>query len=241
MAILGAAFQALQRNRGPLLFFIGVATIVYSLQLVFYTLVIEPRSGETLERSIQFYSITVDIAGVAVIALAQTIAFSRIGRDVDRPMWRIEDDWEALKRFYGLWLLLGLASIAILRIVDIIATTTEEDSAGLVLFMLWLTIAALIVPFGSAVMFYGQVRRQEIGEAVSTMFRHFQYILLFAIIGIFFGIMISDLQSTLPLWARPALAIANGYLECLLFAAMWLVCIYHRDHIDRPDDQDFDF
>jgi len=112
VAILGAAFQALQRNRGPLLFFIGVATIVYSLQLVFYTLVIEPRSEETLERSIQFYSITVDIAGVAVIALAQTIAFSRIGRDVDRPMWRIAGDGEALKRFYGLWLLLGLASIS---------------------------------------------------------------------------------------------------------------------------------
>jgi len=241
VSILSSAFLALQRNLGPLLFYLCVGFVVYSGRLAIDTLVIKPMGEDISETFIRFYGILVDIVAVAIIALAQTIAFSRIGRDIDRPMWRVEDDREALRRFYGLWLLLGLGNIAALRILDIAAASTGEESTRFLLAMLWLSGAVLIVPVGSSVMFYGHVKREEVGEALSTMLQHIPYVLLFSVIGIFFGFMFIGLQPDLPLWARPALAIADAYLDCFLFTCMWLVCIYHRDEFQHPDNQDFDF
>ena len=241
MAILRAAFQALQRNYGPLLFYIGVGFAVYSARLSLDTLVIAPRSEEIAENILRLYSIAIDIAAVAVVALAQTIAFSRMGREIDKPMWRVADDLDAVRLFYKLWLLLGLVNIAAVRFRDILLVRTEEAAVQVMLVMMWLTGAVLLILFGSAVMFYGRVGRQEVGEAASTMTRQFGYTLLIVIVGFFFRFILIDLQLDLPLWARPALAIADGYLECLLFASMWLVCIYHRDEYDHPDDEDFDF
>lgn len=241
MAILRAAFQALQRNYGPLLFYIAVGFAVYSARLSLDALVIAPRSEEIAENVQRLISIAVDIAAVAVIAMAQTIAFSRMGREIDKPMWRVADDLEAVRLFYKLWLLLGLANIAAVRFLDIVVARTDEAPVQFTLAMMWLMGAVMLVPFGSAVMFYGRVGRQEVAEAVSTMMRQFGYTLLIATVGVFSGFFLINLQPDLPLLARPALAIADGYLDCLLFASMWLVCIYHRDEYEHPDDEDFNF
>ncbi len=241
MAILRAAFQALQRNYGPLLFYIGVGFAVYSARLSLDTLVIAPRAEEIAENILRLYSIAIDIVAVALVAMAQTIAFSRMGREIDRPMWRVADDLDAVRLFYKLWLLLGLVNIAALRFLDIVVARTDEAAVQFTLAMIWLMGAVLLIPFGAAVMFYGRVGRQEVAEAISTMTHQFPYTLLIAIVGIFFGLFLITLQPDLPLLARPALAIADGYLDCFLFAAMWLVCIYHRDEYEHPDDEDFDF
>ncbi|MDK1020998.1 MAG: hypothetical protein QGD90_05125 [Candidatus Hydrogenedentes bacterium] len=241
MAILRAAFQALQQNYGPLLFYIGVAFAVYSARLSLDTLVIAPRSEEITENILRLYSIAIDIVAVAVVAMAQTIAFSRMGREIDKPMWRVADDLDAVRLFYKLWLLLGLVNVAAVRFRDILFRGTEEAPVQLILVMMWLLGAVLLIFFGSAVMFYGRVGRQEVTEAVTTMARQLPYVLLIATVGFFFRLFLINLQLDLPLWARPALAIADGYLDCFLFASMWLVCIYHRDEYDHPDDDDFDF
>ena len=240
MAILRAAFQALQRNYGPLLFYIGVAFAIYSVRLSLDALVIAPKSEEIAENILRLYSIAIDIAAVAVVAMAQTIAFSRIGREVDKPMWRVVDDVEAVRLFYKLWLLLGLINIAGPRFMDAVVRT-EDVAVLLTLRIMWLTGAVMLILFGSAVMFYGRVGREEVGEAFSTIGRQFPKILLIVIVGIFFGLFLIELQPELPLWAWPALAIADAYIDCLFFASMWLVCIYHRDEYDHPDDEDFDF
>lgn len=241
MAILRAAFQALQRNYGSLLFYIGVAFAIYSVRLSLDALVIAPKSEEIAENILRLYSIAIDIAAVAVVAMAQTIAFSRIGREIDKPMWRVADDLDAVRLFYKLWLLLGLLSVAAVRFRDILLRGTDEAPVQLILVMMWLTGAVLLILFGSAVMFYGRVGKQEVTEAFSTMTRQFPYTLLIVIVGFFSSFFLINLQLDLPLWARPALAIADGYLECFLFASMWLVCIYHRDEYEHPDDEDFDF
>ncbi len=241
MSIIRGALQALQRNYGPLLFYIGVGVAVYSARLALDMLVIAPRSEDLAENVIRIYSFAIDVVAVAIVAMAQTIAFSRIGREIDRPNWRVENDTDAIRLFYTLWLLLGLLNVSVVRFLDIFLSGTDEAAVQFTLAMMWLTGAVLLVPFGAAVMFYGRVGRQEIGEAVSTMLRQFPHTLLIAIIGIFAGMFLISLQPDLPLWARPALAIADGYVDCLLFASMWLVCIYHRDEYEHPDDDDFDF
>ncbi len=241
MAILRAALQALQRNYAPLLLYIGVVCAVYSARLALDALVIAPRSEDLTENFMQIYSIAIDIVAVAIVAMAQTIAFSRIGREIDTPNWRVENDRDAIGLFYKLWLLLGLMNITVLRFLDLVVPRMDEAAVQYTLAMLWLTGAVLIVPFGAAVMFYGRVGKQEVGEAVSTMFRQFPHTFLIALVGIFTGMFLISLQPDLPIWARPALAIADGYVDCLLFAAMWLVCIYHRDEYEHPDDDDFDF
>ena len=241
MAIVRAALKALQRNYAPLLFYIGVGFVIYSARLAFSALIIEPRSEDLGENFIRLYSIAVDICSVAIVAMVQTVAFSRIGREIDTPMWRIENDRDAIRLFYTLWLLLGLVNIAAMRFLVIIVAATDEEPVQFALQMIWLAGAVLLVPFGAAVMFYGRVGRQEVGEAVSTMLRQFPHTFLIAIIGIFAALFLMNLQPDLPLWARPALVIADGYVDCLLFASMWLVCIYHRDEYVHPDDEDFNF
>ena len=241
MAIIRAALQAVQRNYGPLLFYIGVGFAVYSARLALDALVIAPRSEDFGENLIRMYSFAIDIVAVAIVAMAQTVAFSRIGREIDRPTWRVENDMDAIRLFYTLWLLLGLLNVAAIRFLDIVVTRMDEPPVQFALAMMWLTGAVLLVPFGAAIMFYGRVGRREVGEAVSTMLRQFPHTFLIAIIGIFAGMFLINLQPDLPLWARPALAIADGYVDCLLFASMWLVCIYHRDEYEHPDDEDFDF
>ncbi len=241
MAILRAAFQALQRNYGPLLFYIAVVFAVYSATLSLHTLVIAPRAEELGENIRSLYSLGIDIAAVALIALAQTIAFSRIGREIDKPMWRVADDFDAVRLFYKLWLLLGLVDLSVLRFRDILLARADEESLQLILLMMWPTVVALLLPLGSAVMFYGRVGRQEVGEAVSTMMHQFPYTLLIVIVGLLSVLFLTNLQLDLQPWGWPALAIADAYIDCLLFASMWLVCIYHRDEYEHPDDEDFNF
>ncbi len=241
MAILRAAFQALQRNYGPLLFYIAVGFVVYSARLSLDALVIAPRSEEMPENILRLYLMAMDVAAVALVALAQTIAFSRIGREIDKPMWRVADDLDAVRLFYKLWLLLGLLNVVAIRFLEIVAAQSDEAATQLMVHMMWLAGTVLLFLLGTAVMFYGRVGRQEVSEAVSTMGRQFPYTLLILILGFFLRFFLIELQPNLPIWERPALAIADGYLDCLLFASMWLVCIYHRDEYEHPDDEDFNF
>lgn len=239
-SIFRAAFQGLQRNAGVLLFYLAVSAATYTARMLLDTFYLQPRLEDLSVNATQLFFLVSDIVAVAIIAFAQTIAFSRMGRDIDRPMWRVADDKDALRLFYRLWLLLGLANVALARFVDVAASQTTQASAQLTLFFMWLVVAVLLVPFGASVMFYGRFARAELIEALSTMMHQLPRVLVLMFIGLFFGMLIINLQLELPVPARPILAIIDGYLDCFLFVCMWLICMYDRDDVSRPDDSDFD-
>lgn len=238
--IFRAAFQGLQRNAGVLLFYLGVNVATYSARMLIGSLVIGPRQEELSENAVLLYFLLSEIVTVAIIAFAQTIAFSRMGREIDRPMWRIADDREAMRRFYQMWVLLGLANVVFMQSQALITTNSSDPSTLLTLAFMTMAVSVLLLLFGTSVMFYGRFAKDEVLEAISTLMHQFPRTLLLTVIGLFFMMFFVSLQLEVPDWARVILAVAGAYIECFLFVCMWLICMYDRDDVSRPDDSDFD-
>lgn len=235
------AFAAVQRNRRSLLLYVAIIFGLHSVKLLcdyFLGQVAEAEIPPTVEHAYAFVS---DIVAAAVYAVAQCTAFARIGREMDRPFWKIEGDGEALRRFFKLWFLLDLAGILLLRIVDGYASELDGESISVVLFFFWIIIAVLLVPFGASVMFYGQVGKEEVLRAATTLIDQLPRTMLVLLMGYVIASIVIGIQMAgiLPPWATPSLAILDGFGDCLIFCAVWLICIYHRDEDAEGPDLDF--
>ena len=207
-----------------------------------------PIANDTPDSTLGLYLIGSRIVLVAFVAVADTICFSRIGREVDKPYWRVPDDREAFVRFYRLWLLLGLANLVYLQIIERAVGGNEERAGAFFLGVSFLIWIVLLHALGSAIMFHGRVARDEVSEAFAVMGRHAQRVMGLCLFGIVAGILLAEthtsmMNAELPLpfelTAGALLAAIDGYVSCLLFAFMWLVCRYDRDHFER-DREDFD-
>jgi len=241
VVIFRPAFQALQQNWAPVLVYMAVSFLLSASRLGVDTYVFPDVTRQDADTLTRTYMLGIDVAVMAIIALAQTIAFSRIGREIDRPMWRVSNDRLAISLFYKLWLLLAMMQLTTEQILVIVVQGTQDAAAQLMLYLMWMLFISLLTPLGACIMFYGRVGRHEAGQAFSTMVRHLPTTLMIAMIGVLFGMILIDLQPSLPEAALPALALAGGYVDCFLFAAMWLVCIHHRDDFEDEEDDDFNF
>lgn len=247
MDFLRGAATVLYQNYRPVLLYMGFAALLKIAEDVFHQFVIAPVAESTPDSRLGLYLIATRIVLVALFAFADTIFLSRIGREVDKPYWRVPDDREAIARFYRLWLLLGLLNLFYGQVLERFAVGPENSAAFLlgIGYFLW---AALLYALGTTIMFYGQARRDEVQQAFATMSRHAQLVMGLCLFGIVAGVVLSTVNGVLlqaqiagpAKWAvTGALAMVDGYISCLLFAFMWLVCIYDRDHYE-PEPEDFD-
>lgn len=186
----------------------------------------------------------------AAIAAVQTLVFSRVGREIDRPLWKVRDDREAFQRFYMMWFEFNLALNALMWM----ANTRLGNDATLVINMMALLVvfalAIVIVPFGTCQMFLGSFSWGTFGEALGPIARkpgEFVPVFGVALFTLVFGQYASYLTQTdsrevsafaLMAGSRVACDVALGYLDCLVFAAAWTVCKLDRD---SPDELDLDF
>lgn len=248
MNFLRNAVRALHENYRPVLLYMGLAAVLKTSEALVQKLVLAPISETTSDGLMGFYLILTRIALVACFAAVDTVCLSRIGREVDKPYWRIADDGEAFRRFYKLWLLLGLANLVFGQITEQITGGNPEHPATFVLFVTYIVWIVLLHAFGTAVMFYGKVARDEVNEAFAALLRHAQFVLGLCLFGLLAGVMFQLAYGIILLgqWGLPgelgagaALAAADGYISCLLFAFIWLVCRYDRDDYER-DREDFD-
>ena len=186
----------------------------------------------------------------AVTAGVQCIAFSRIGREIDRPLWKVRDDREALGRFAWMWFEFNLVVNAIWWIagtklggddLEVINAAATLVACGLLLVM---------VPFGSCQMFFGNFSWSTFGEALGPIARKTgEFLPVFGITLLQFVFLMwvsvgsapagkGPAQLALFAGAHLACDVAIGYLDCLVFAAAWLVCKHDRD---APEEIDLDF
>lgn len=200
----------------------------------------ESLDKETLSPIIEHgYPFASDVLIAAGYAFAMCIVFGRIGREIDRPFWKIDSDWEVLRRFFNLWFILVLISILVIGLVgQFLEASTEE---GQILFFIWLFGNSFLIQFGGAIMFYGHCRKEEIAQAMSTLMHQLPLTLLAALVSFFFNILVINIlaEQILPKWGTPAVDIIDGYGTCVVFAFTWLICMRHRD--DESEDEDFDF
>lgn len=245
---LRLAGRALLDNYRPVLLYMAFAALFKTGEQLFQEYAIAPVADETPDSMLGLYLVGSRIVLVAFIAVADTICFSRIGREVDKPYWRVTDDREAFSRFYRLWLLLGLGNLVYGQIIERTVGGNEERAGAFFLGVSYLIWIVLLHALGAAIMFQGRVARDEVSEAFAVLGRHAAQVMALCLFGIMAGILLAGTHSSMmtaelpllfELTAGALLAAIDGYVSCLLFAFMWLVCRYDRDHFER-DREDFD-
>jgi len=112
-----------------------------------------------------------------------------------------------------------------------------------------LVMNIVVVPAGACIMFTGHFRWQRIPEALSPLLRQLPRTGVILLIC-FFQLVVHDIvaahllattETPGPLDFLPhkvGLVIVIAYLDCIAFAAVWLLCMADRE---TPDDIDFDF
>jgi len=247
---------ALRQNGRTVLYYIAAGMAIALLDAVIDLFVLAPASGEAPDTAMNFALIVSSILMVALGALASTVFFARVGREMDKPMWRVADDRDALRLFYRLWLLLGLLTLAYARVMEQFLTGSS-DPAGLIVFLCTFFVwATLLNVFGAFVMFYGRTGREEVNAAFGTFAHHLGPVIAVSLVGLLAGLMLVDSQQRIvqigaaagatsgQLVLRIGLSGLLGGVDALvsmfIFAYAWLVCIFHRDHFEEPSD-DFDF
>jgi hypothetical protein len=239
--LLNEAFRAVQRNIGALLFYIcftGGMSVARLLTDTWF----ESLDKETISPLLETgYPLLTEILLAAGYALALSVVFARMGREIDQPFWKVDSDWEALRRFFNLWFILVLLNILLANQANQLAADGGTQSEGVALYLFSLLLNSLLIQIGGAIMFYGHVQKEEIGQAFTTLLHQFPRVLLAALVSFFFTILVLSIMSDeiLPKWATPTLQIIDGYGTCLVFAFTWLICMRHRD--EESEDEDFDF
>jgi hypothetical protein len=246
---------ALRQNGRSVLYYIAAGMLIAALDAMLDLFVLAPASGEAPDTALNLALIVSSILMVALGALASTIFFARVGREMDKPMWRVADDRDALRLFYRMWLLLGLLTLAYARVME--QFLSSADSTGLIVFLCTFFIwATLLNVFGAFVMFYGRTGRDELNAAFGTFAHHLGPIIAVSLVGLLAGLMLVDAQQrilqigtaadatpmhlALRVLLTTLLGGADSLVSIFIFAYAWLVCIFHRDHFEEPGD-DFDF
>lgn len=184
---------------------------------------------------------------VTGVSLMQALIFMRFGREIDKPLWKCENDREAIKRFFMVWFILNLV-FNLVNQVEVKAWSTEQMELG-AFFSLLMNIGAIVyIPIGASIMHWGRLEWKEMGVSLRPLWRHIE--LLFPVLmlgylgyilqGVGLGVMQGmgvDLKTTI---AAPALVmVLPTLIELLAFTVMWQACMANRNN--PPDDNDFDF
>ena len=236
--MLSEAVRALQRNYSALLIYGAITVGFHVARLLCDYLVVLPVEDSLDPRWLSAYRFSADVVAMITLAVAQAVAFARIGRDMDRPMWKIEHDGEAIRRFFQFWLVVDLAILALIRVPELL----PDDKMAIQLFVyFYIGASSIAVPFGGAVMFTGRAGAAEIRQAANMLADRLPQTAGLVAIGcvynfVFFVMLISE---DFPPWATPLIPMIDAYLSCLFFALTWLICIQHRD--EDTHDTDFDF
>jgi hypothetical protein len=180
----------------------------------------------------------VDLVYAALHALAASVAFSRLGRELDKPLWKVPTDGEAVRRFFMLWFTMLLALTAADRVAFMVARTTGEETFYLVALMLLLVGNAFMFVAGACVMFHGRHEWSELGEALGPVGRFPAHTMLFVLLGFAaYMVLVLAIQG-LPRGLQLLPMLVSTLVDCIIFAGAWQVCRIHRD---APPANDFDF
>lgn len=250
MEILRDAAQAVQRNLSALFQYLAFIA-GYSLMMSALRVYVLSRFGPEDASMLKNISVlAVLLAGTAWIAAAQALVFTRMGREIDKPLWKVRDAAEGFRRFYMLWFEFNLIVHTLNWVLIVNVDSPAFQVFKLVALLAFLSAAIVLVPFGACIMFHGRFSWETLGESLAPLAKQFPRalpIFLVTFIQIYLGFYIGvrlepdtaeptllDLTTAIQL----ATDVALGYLDCLAFAATWLVCVVDRE---SPDEIDLDF
>lgn len=242
LALVADALQSLKRSpaivAGYVLFCCGSELIVrLLLQLL-------PESTPELEGPAwaRLVVLAAYVVLAVIVSAAQAVLFARLGKAIDKPLWKCEDDREALHRFFSIWLLLNMLILLILRLM-VVSRRQELEALGVMLELALMFGFALFFPIGTSVMYMKVEHWRDVPAALKTILSQFGLSLMVMFLGFFsysYTVLMQGVFGNEPGTLVPVLVISMPvvFLDCLSFAAMWRVCMIHRD---SPPEEDLDF
>jgi uncharacterized membrane protein len=225
------AVEAVQRNVVPLILYMGAVIALVEGRYVFEIYYLHAPESISPGSPLVFYILLMDFGFTAFIALVEAVVFARLAKDIDRPLWKVEGDGDAIRRFYGLWFALGL-----------IGMLTARLSGGILLPVI--IVYSVLTPFGACVVFHGRLKGNEIGpmlEPLAAEFPNTMLVLLlnFAQLALVIALALQIPKDTLAwTWQVPLVHGVAAYFNCVVFAATFMICKTHRDTFE---DVDIDF
>jgi hypothetical protein len=244
--ILRDGVRSVQRNQWLIIAFAAAcAGLDLAVRLVEWPLI-----GFDATRDIPPWAANVDLliqmVYVALYAALVAVVFARLGKDIDRPLWKCGSSAEALRRFFALWLIINLYFLMLYRLQRVAIMHDNEDVA---IFLELLVMISYIVAFpaGTCIMYAGKLDWAQLGPSLRPLTRKFDlafpvlainfggYVLL--TIGMFIGAEVTAIAGRLLI--PGALSFAMALLDGFVFCAMWRVCMVHRDEPDTDDEDLF--
>ena len=198
---------------------------------------LEGKEAGYVESLSNVYLIASGLITTVVYSAGQAFAFPMLGREIDKPFWKVEFNLSTFFRFFSFWFTLNLVA-GTLQLLIIISDIPDSTKYNLIIWSF--LIFSTVIPFGATVMFYGNTRREEIMQACSTMIAQLPYYLAVFICTFFLYFNLFQIQLVeIPNSLRPLLEIISSYADCVIFAFCWELCKKQRDELENPDDFDF--
>lgn len=240
MELIRDAINAVQKNLEALGIYMGIALVTSVAANFANSWMGAPPENPYADPGLVAYEVVLNLFLVFTTALRQSIAFSRLGKDIDRPLWKISGDLEAVKKYLPLWAGLNAIVILIQVLMNWSVSTFGGSAASGFLFIAMVLAVILYIPAGASLMFLRSAEWTHLPEAARPLLRQFlKTLTILALTGVLFLLQISLISGTenQP-WLRSLVDIAFAYFDCVIFSAVWLVCMYDRQ---APEEVDLDF
>lgn len=240
MDLIHDAMNAVQRNWRALVIYAAIIVVVSTGVNAANTYVGVPEENPYSEPGLVAYAVVANLILVFGSALAQSVAFSRLGKDIDRPLWKISGDLEAIRRYLPLWAGLNAMIILTKVLAGWYRYTFGPSPFSNLLFLLALVVVVLYIPVGAGLMFMKTADWTHIVEAIRPLIRRYPKTL----VVIVFTLVLFVLQLTLiegtkeAVWLRPLVDLAFAYFDCVIFSAVWLIIMFDRQ---TPEEVNLDF
>ncbi len=250
MLVLQDGLAGIKRNATTIALYIGVVVVA---SLLVHTAIVRLGivPGEDISWTVQGILLILSTIQAAVMSAAQAVVFSRLGADMDRPLWRSAGDQAALREFFWLWFTINLIGVLIGEAMQSAARANNEDALTFLLLLLILYMPAAIL-VGACFMYHRPANADELSQSLAPIGSQFRYVLAVLFLGLVqFGAFLwvttqldaAETESSLVLrLLNTATGMAfMAFLDCWMFTSSWRICMMHRDTalLDSNDYLDF--
>jgi len=250
VSVLSEAARGLRRNLPAVAVYVLITGGTTAIRRV-CDLLVAGGIFFTLEPSpLRAYRFAMDLFVALGHTAASVMAFSRMGRELDRPLWKVADDREAFKRFFTLWFLILLSFLTVIRLFERVAETAPDSGWISLLKFLYFSMFLFSIPVGACIMFSGHLLWSELPQDLAPLV--YQLPKTVAVVFVNFLMFVGHLALIDFLVDRPELRSALWFLalidvpfalvDCFVFAGIWLICMVHRKEMEERDRNiDFNF
>ncbi|NLO34196.1 MAG: hypothetical protein GX117_12735 [Candidatus Hydrogenedentes bacterium] len=196
-----------------------------------------------MELLLEFFNyLLVSVLYAAIYALF----LAPLGAAVARPLWKYKGWRDGLARFFLPWLILNLLLVTLMNI-EFRMQMEQQEEAIVLIQSLEIWSAVLFFPIGAGIMYWGELRWQELPMALRPLLRYFKYSCLALVIALFQHdievqcALISFDNTKLQLLFQTVLDIPLLITDLYIFILLWRIFMLNQQNPPSLDEEGIDF